>query len=298
MKIISDFIKNLGFTFSIRRLKKAIILILLFSFIGIGVYLFFKYESSDEGLKRMYINEVSKKYDLKDNKIIDIEKKDVNNDKIDDYVFIIGKEVRSDSNSLNSIVELYENVSLVIIDNKSNEVKQYDTQKNFKADVDLNICEDERQMYFLVSDLSGNVLLSIMDESSNLIDIVKNTTENEFLGYTIYTSQNNENEGVLNVNIDNFSKNYLNEYTDTVQLNLMENEIDISNFRETYLRDKFSNFILKDINNDGILEFIGYQYILYSLDETVTVNKTAGVVETVFNIEDNKLKFNSVNIHI
>ena len=78
----------------------------------------------------------------------------------------------------------------------------------------------------------------------------------------------------------------------------MENEIDISNFRETYLRDKFSNFILKDINNDGILEFIGYQYILYSLDETVTVNKTAGVVETVFNIEDNKLKFNSVNIHI
>ncbi len=298
MKIISDFIKNLGFTFSIRRLKKAIILVLLFSFIGIGVYLFFKYESSDEGLKRMYINEVSKKYDLKDNKIIDIEKKDVNNDKIDDYVFIIGKEVRSDSNSLNSIVELYENVSLVIIDNKSNEVKQYDTQKNFKADVDLNICEDERQMYFLVSDLSGNVLLSIMDESSNLIDIVKNTTENEFLGYTIYTSQNNENEGVLNVNIDNFSKNYLNEYTDTVQLNLMENEIDISNFRETYLRDKFSNFILKDINNDGILEFIGYQYILYSLDETVTVNKTAGVVETVFNIEDNKLKFNSVNIHI
>lgn len=298
MKIISDFIKNLGFTFSIRRLKKAIILVLLFSFIGIGVYLFFKYESSDEGLKRMYINEVSKKYYLKDNKIIDIEKKDVNNDKIDDYVFIIGKEVRSDSNSLNSIVELYENVSLVIIDNKSNEVKQYDTQKNFKADVDLNICEDERQMYFLVSDLSGNVLLSIMDESSNLIDIVKNTTENEFLGYTIYTSQNNENEGVLNVNIDNFSKNYLNEYTDTVQLNLMENEIDISNFRETYLRDKFSNFILKDINNDGILEFIGYQYILYSLDETVTVNKTAGVVETVFNIEDNKLKFNSVNIHI
>ena len=298
MKIISDFIKNLGFTFSIRRLKKAIILVLLFSFIGIGVYLFFKYESSDEGLKRMYINEVSKKYDLKDNKIIDIEKKDVNNDKIDDYVFIIGKEVRSDSNSLNSIVELYENVSLVIIDNKSNEVKQYDTQKNFKADVDLNICEDERQMYFLVSDLSGNVLLSIMDESSNLIDIVKNTTENEFLGYTIYTSQNNENEGVLNVNIDNFSKNYLNEYTDTVQLNLMENEIDISNFRETYLRDKFSNFILKDINNDGILEFIGYQYILYSLDETVTVNKTVGVIETIFNIEDNKLKFNSVNIHI
>ena len=298
MKIISDFIKNLGFTFSVRRLKRAIMLVALFLLIGIGVYLFFKYEASDAGLKRMYMNEVSQKYDLKDDKIIDIEKKDVNNDKTDDYIFIIGKEERSDSNSLNSIVELYKSVSLVIIDGKNNDVKQYDTGKDFKVDIDLKICEDENQRYFLISDGSGNVLLSIMDESSNLIDIVKNTTENEFLGYTIYTSQNNENEGVLNVNIDNFSKNYLNEYTDTVQLNLMENEIDISNFRETYLRDKFSNFILKDINNDGILEFIGYQYILYSLDETVTVNKTAGVVETVFNIEDNKLKFNSVNIHI
>ena len=83
-----------------------------------------------------------------------------------------------------------------------------------------------------------------------------------------------------------------------MELNLAENNIDISQFRETYLRDKFSNFELKDINNDGILEFIGYQYILYSLDETVTANKTVGVIETIFNIEENKLKFNSVNIHI
>ena len=114
----------------------------------------------------------------------------------------------------------------------------------------------------------------------------------------VFTNKNSENKEILNVNIDNYSKDYLNEYTDTVELNLVENNIDISQFRETYLRDKFSNFELKDINNDGILEFIGYQYILYSLDETVTVNKTVGVIETIFNIEDNKLKFNSVNIHI
>ena len=298
MKIISDFIKNLGFTFSVRRLKRAIMLVVLFSLIGIGVYLFFKYEASDAGLKRMYMNEVSQKYDLKDNKIIDIEKKDVNNDKTDDYIFIIGKEERSDSNSLNSIVELYKSVSLVIIDGKNNDVKQYDTGKDFKVDIDLKICEDENQRYFLISDGSGNISLNVLDESDNLVDIIKNTTQNEFLGYTIYTNKNSENKEILNVNIDNYSKDYLNEYTDTVELNLVENNIDISQFRETYLRDKFSNFELKDINNDGILEFIGYQYILYSLDETVTVNKTVGVIETIFNIEDNKLNFNSVNIHI
>ena len=298
MKIISDFIKNLGFTFSVRRLKRVIMLVVLFSLIGIGVYLFFKYEASDAGLKRMYMNEVSQKYDLKDNKIIDIEKKDVNNDKTDDYIFIIGKEERSDSNSLNSIVELYKSVSLVIIDGKNNDVKQYDTGKDFKVDIDLKICEDENQRYFLISDGSGNISLNVLDESDNLVDIIKNTTQNEFLGYTIYTNKNSENKEILNVNIDNYSKDYLNEYTDTVELNLVENNIDISQFRETYLRDKFSNFELKDINNDGILEFIGYQYILYSLDETVTVNKTVGVIETIFNIEDNKLNFNSVNIHI
>lgn len=298
MKIISDFIKNLGFTFSVRRLKRAIMLVVLFLLIGIGVYLFFKYEASDAGLKRMYMNEVSQKYDLKDDKIIDIEKKDVNNDKTDDYIFIIGKEERSDSNSLNSIVELYKSVSLVIIDGKNNDVKQYDTGKDFKVDIDLKICEDENQRYFLISDGSGNISLNVLDESDNLVDIIKNTTQNEFLGYTIYTNKNSENKEILNVNIDNYSKDYLNEYTDTVELNLVENNIDISQFRETYLRDKFSNFELKDINNDGILEFIGYQYILYSLDETVTVNKTVGVIETIFNIEDNKLNFNSVNIHI
>ena len=298
MKIISDFIKNLGFTFSVRRLKRAIMLVALFLLIGIGVYLFFKYEASDAGLKRMYMNEVSQKYDLKDDKIIDIEKKDVNNDKTDDYIFIIGKEERSDSNSLNSIVELYKSVSLVIIDGKNNDVKQYDTGKDFKVDIDLKICEDENQRYFLISDGSGNISLNVLDESDNLVDIIKNTTQNEFLGYTIYTNKNSENKEILNVNIDNYSKDYLNEYTDTVELNLVENNIDISQFRETYLRDKFSNFELKDINNDGILEFIGYQYILYSLDETVTVNKTVGVIETIFNIEENKLKFNSVNIHI
>ena len=227
-------------------------LVVLFSLIGTGVYLFFKYESSDEGLKRMYINEVSQKYDLKDNKIIDIEKKDINDDKVDDYIFIIGKEERSDNNSLNSIVELYKGVSLVIIDEKNNDVKQYDTQKDFKADVDLKICEDESQRYFLISDLSGNIALNVLNETGSLVDIIKNTTQNEFLGYTIYTSRDDENKDILKINIDNYSKDYLNEYNDTVELNLAENNIDISQFRETYLRDKFSNFELKDINNDGI----------------------------------------------
>ena len=74
--------------------------------------------------------------------------------------------------------------------------------------------------------------------------------------------------------------------------------IDISKYRETYLRDKFSEFELKDTNNDGILELVAYQHILYSLDDEVNKNKTLGVVETTFNIEEDKLKFNKVEVKI
>lgn len=298
MKRVSDFVKNLGFTFSTRRLRRAILLIVLFSAIGCGVHLFYKYQNSEFGLKKIYTKEVSQKYDLQGNKIIDIEKIDINNDRNQDYVFIIGQEIRSDGNSLNSIVELYKNVSLVVLDGESNEAKKYDTNKDFKSDIDLNVCEDKSQRYFLVSDLSGNISLDVVDDSNNLIDIIKNTTDKEFLGYTIYINKNSDNNDILSISIDNFSKDYLGEYSNPVELNLAENGIDISDYRETYLRDKFSKFVLKDTNNDGILELIGYQYILYSLDDNTTLNKTVGVIETIFNIEDNKLKFNSVHIHI
>lgn len=298
MKRVSDFVKNLGFTFSTKRLRRAILLIVLFSAIGCGVHLFYKYQNSEFGLKKIYTKEVSQKYDLQENKVIDIEKIDINNDGNQDYVFIIGQEIRSDENSLNSIVELYKNVSLVVLDGESNEAKKYDTNKDFKSDIDLNVCEDKSQRYFLVSDLSGNISLDVVDDSNNLIDIIKNTTDKEFLGYTIYINKNSDNNDILSISIDNFSKDYLGEYSNPVELNLAENGIDISDYRETYLRDKFSKFVLKDTNNDGILELIGYQYILYSLDDNTTLNKTVGVIETIFNIEDNKLKFNSVHIHI
>lgn len=304
MKKISEFIKSLGFTFSFRRLKKAILLIVLFSLIGTGVYLFYEFESSESGLKMIYAKEVSYKMDLQDNSIIKIFKKDVNEDKSSDYVFIMGKEIRSSDNTLNSIVELYKNVNLVIIDGKTSEIITYETNKDFKSDVTLKINEDEKDRYFIVSDLSGNVCLCKLNKTEeidikdSIIDIITNTVNTEFLGYTIYSQENSENSNILNVTLDNYSKNYLGEYKETKKLDFTDTGIDISKYRETYLRDKFSKFVLKDTNNDGILEFIAYQYILYSLDDSQTDNKTLGTIETVFTIDEDKLKFNKVDINI
>ena len=306
MKKISEFIKSLGFTFSFKRARKAFVLVFLFALIGLGVYLFYEFENSESGLKMIYAKEVSQKMDLQGKEIIKIYKKDVNEDKKLDYVFIAGEELRSGENELNSVVEMYNNVNFVIIDGQTDLITTYETGKNFSSDISLQICEDEQDRYFIISDLSGNISLCKLSEtemqdvesSNNIVDIVKNTTSNEFLGYTIYTEKNAENSNIVNVTIDNFSKDYISESKDVKTLDFSEMGIDISKYRETYLRDKFSEFELKDTNNDGILELVAYQHILYSLDDEVNENKTLGVVETIFNIEEDKLKFNKVEVKI
>ncbi len=294
MKIISEFIKSLGFTFSFRRLKRAILLVILFSIIGVGVYLFYEFEASESGLRFIYTHEVAKAMDLEDNTIIKIYKKDINNDRNQDFVFIMGKEQRSGDNALNSIVELYKDVEFVVIDGEKGEITKYKTQKEFKSDVALQIYEDEEEMYFLISDLSGNVELYNL-YYGDVIDIIGNTTDKEFLGYTIYTNKDDKNSK-LEVSLDNFEKEYLKEYTKTKKFDLSELGINLLDYRETYLRDRFSKVELNDVDNDGALEFVAYQYLLYDLDDTKQENKTIGEVKTVFEIKDNKLKFSKVEI--
>ena len=74
--------------------------------------------------------------------------------------------------------------------------------------------------------------------------------------------------------------------------------MDLSKYRETYLRDRISKFDFRDTNNDGILEFVTTQYVLYSLDESLTENKTVGKVEIFYDIKEYKLVFNRVEINI
>lgn len=296
MKRFSKIIKKCGFIFSFKRLKKAILLVILFSLIGFGVNLVYKFNSSESGLKLIYEKEVASKYDLGENSVIRIYKKDLDNDEVPDYVFILGKEKRTSGNILNSTVELYQDVSFVIVNGSTNEVTKYDTEKEYKADVNLKIVEDEQNRYYLISDYNGDVdLLETKDGS--VVNITKNTTDQGLLGYTIYTSKDEENSKIK-ISLDNYNKNYLNEDKDEKQLDLSELSLDLSKYRETYLRDRISKFDFRDTNNDGILEFVTTQYVLYSLDESLTENKTVGKVEIFYDIKEDKLVFNRVEINI
>ncbi len=293
----SKIIKDIGFSFSFKRLKKALLLITLFTLIGLSIYFLNKYEDSEIGLKKLYEKEISGKIDIEDNSIIRIYKKDINEDNNLDFVFIMGKEKRSGTDTLNSTLEMYNEVTFVVIDGKTNDIIKYDTKTSFEPDVTLKIIEDENDRYFLISDYSGNIdLIKIKD--NKVIDIIGNTTSKEFLGYTIDTIRDEGNPNILTVKLDNYGKDYLKEYKDVKSLDFTNSKLDLKKYRETYLRDKFSKFEFKDINNDGILELVTTQYILYSLDDSITTNKTIGKVEVYFNIKEDKLVYNKIEINI
>jgi hypothetical protein len=293
----SKIIQKLGFKFSFKRLKRAILLVILFLIIGIGIYLVSEFESSESGLKKLYQKEIASKIDLEDNTVINILKKDINEDNSLDFVFIMGKEKRSNDDTLNSIIEMYNDVKFVIIDGKTSEITTYDTNKDYKSEVTLKISIDEENTYFLISDNNGNVNL-LKYKDSNIINIIDNTGIDELLGYTIYTTKNEENTNILEVTLDNYGKDYLKKYSDVKQLDFSNSKVDLSKYRETYLRDKISKFEFKDINKDGILEFVTTQYILYNLDDSETTNKTIGKIEIYYDIKDNKLVYNKVEINI
>ena len=293
----SKIIKKIGFTYSFKRLKKAILLVVLFTLIGLGVYFLYRFESSESGLKIAYEKEISSIVDLADNTIIKIYKQDLNDDQVLDYVFIIGKEKRSSENALNSTLEVYNDVSLVVIDGASSEEKIYETKKDYKPATNLEIIDSKNEKYFLIYDETGSVVLLKL-EGNSLVNIIKNTTSDNLLGYTIYTSKNEENESILEVTLDNYGKDYLKKYEETKILDFSDLSVDLSKYRETYLRDKISKFEFKNIDEDEELEFVTTQYILYSLDDSVTENKTIGKIETYFNIKNDKLVFDKVEINI
>lgn len=297
MVSFSKIIKEIGFTYSFKRLKKAILLVVLFTLIGLGVYFLYRFESSESGLKIAYEKEISSIVDLADNTIIKIYKQDLNDDQVLDYVFIMGKEKRSSENALNSTLEVYNDVSLVVIDGASSEEKIYETKKDYKPATNLEIIDSKNEKYFLIYDETGSVDLLKL-EGNSLVNIIKNTTSDNLLGYTIYTSKNEENESVLEVTLDNYGKDYLKKYEETKILDFSDLSVDLSKYRETYLRDKISKFEFKNIDEDEELEFVTTQYILYSLDDSVTENKTIGKIETYFNINDDKLVFDKVEINI
>lgn len=301
MKIFSDFFKNIGFTFSFRRFKKAVILVIFFAIIATMVAFYTNWISSEEWIQNRYKEEVANKYNISKESIIKVLKEDVNDDSSEDVIFVTG-QISIGREATNA--GKFDEVVLYLVDGKTESLKKYETNKTFTSDATLNVFSDDNSKFIALQDKSGNITLCKMKKDAVLnsdelpfADVIAGTAD-EFLGYTIYTRKDDENKSIIGVTLDNFKKDYLEKQDEEKIIDFSEAGIDISKYRETYIRDKYSEFVLKDIDVDGNLELICYQYILHSLDENEIENKTIGIIETIYSIEQDKLKFKSVNVSL
>lgn len=291
----SFFKKIFSFKFTLKRFLLAILLIVVFVFVGILVDRMYQYYESPEKLSERYEKELVKRLDLGDKKIIEVQKYDLNNDGIKDYVAISGKP-KFDNNSTN--IELYSNVDIMFLDGKSNEVVKKSTGKNFAENVTLKICEDKDTEYIFVKDSSsGNIEILKLNENK-FIDIIKNSFGDSFHGYTLNMDFDKEDKNKLNVTLDNYGKSYLPKSTKVYTLDFTDENVDLEKYRQTYNLDQFTNFELKDIDSDGTLELITGQHMLYLYKEAENMKPNLGNVSVIFKYQDGKYKFSKVSVEI
>ena len=297
------------------KLKKKIVLtilvIVVLGIIAAIITIRDSYKNSEKGITNKYMDEVADVLTLDEKrKCIVMYKKDITKDGVDDYVGITGIEKFEDENKeqnqasqilkeITKSVELYQELEVVLVDGSTHEIKKYQSEKTFYPEVKLSLQDDEKNSYVFVSDeSSGNVLLLIYKDGE-FKNIIKDSISSDFNGYTITAKFDEETKNKIKVNLDNYARSYLSEQKDEKDLTFENENITEENYRATYLANKFCSFKLEDIDNDNILDLVGVQNILYLLDdkkESNTLPKMAGVVNTVFKIEDNTVKFNLVEV--
>lgn len=286
--------------------KKILLTILIIAILGIiGTVMYFKesYETSEKGKTSKYYEEIKDKLPLDEKRVvISMKKYDLNSDGIEDYVGITGIKKYHDEDKnifkdLDSNIELYKDVEVVYIDGSSKEPKKYATEMSFYPELNFEIKEDEKNKYLFASDEnSGNVILLVLKDNE-LKNIVKDSIQADFNGYTINVTFDEENTSKIKVKLDNYARSYLNEVTDVTELEFEDKTINKDNYRATYLANKFCSFKLEDVDGDNKLELIGIQNILYLNDNKKQMKKNEGTVETIFKINDEqKLEYNKVEI--
>ncbi len=287
-----------------KKILLSILVVVILAIIAAVMLIKQHYENSQEGLTKKYYSEVQDVLALDQKRtVICMKKYDFNGDQVEDYIGITGVEkYHSDDKEIlkefASTLELYQDVEIVYVDGQSKEIKKYISDMSFYPEVKLELKQDEKNRYIFVSDEnSGNVLLVILKDNE-LQNIVKNSIQSDFNGYTINVEFDSENTSKIKVKLDNYARSYLQAMTEEKLLEFEDKNINKDNYRATYLANKFCSFKLEDVDADNILDLVGVQNILYLNDNNKKLSKTAGVVETVFKINDNKIEYNKVEVKI
>jgi len=281
-----------------------ILVVVILSLIGVVVFFTKRYYNTENGKTKIYANELGDTIKLEGSKeIIYISKLDINKDGIEDYAVLLGEPKYEEVDttevqmfkSLNSNLEMYNNISIEYVNGVDKTTNRYDTKKTFAKDVKLTTFDDGKKIYIQVSDTNGNISLLYLNEE-NVVNVISNTfADKDFVGYTI-EGKFNETEGVkLEVKLDNYGKDYLAKKEETFTLDYTDTQINSGNYRLTYMANKYSDFYLAQNEDKTNTYLVCTQYVLYSNNDEL--NKNEGFVNSTFKINDEgKLEFNSVEV--
>lgn len=283
-----------------KKVILSVLVVVVFTFIGILIGICKVNSENDKSKTNKYKKEISDVLNLEGNKsVIKIIKDDIDYDKIEDYVVLLGEEKYDDiSNSskylnLNKTLEMYNNISVEYINGSTKEKIRYNTNKSYGTDVDINLTEFENNKYILLADtINGNVaVLSLLENTVK--DYISESFTN-FVGYTIDASID-DNEKKLKIKLDNYGRNYLQSKTDEYYIDLSETNVNSTTYRITYMANKFCKFEL-NIDENNNLCIIATQYVLYSNDKNL--DKNFGKINTKFclDMDENKFKFSDVYV--
>ena len=279
-----------------KKIILSICVILVLFLIGFGIRSYEKYNETEIGKTKIYEKELGDKINLEGNKtVIKIIKCNFNGNNYEDYIALIGEEKYDETNTdtsiskiditkINSNLEMYNNVCIDYFDGENLEAKRYDTNKSYGVDVDIKFFEDTNRKYILLSDEStGNVALLTLKDG-NISNIINDSFGNEFCGYTINASFSKEEPSKFKVVLDNYGRSYLAKKDEEYILDFEGTNVNKDNYRITYMANKYSKFNMEDVDNDGNLEFIGIQNLLYANNDTVESN--VGKVKLIYKFND------------
>lgn len=283
-----------------KKITLSVLVIILFTLIGIGIGTYKTYIQNDKAKTSKYKKEIADVLNLDGNKsVIRIIKEDINNDETDDYIVLLGEEKFDETTNkskyinFNKTLEMYNNVSVEYIDGVTKECNRYNTNKSFGTDISIKLEKFNEKKYIFVSDTTtGNVCVLNIEEKE-LKDIISNSFST-FVGYTIDASID-DNEKKLKIKLDNYGRDYLPSKDEEYTLDLNDTNVNSKTYRITYMANKYCKFELKvDENNN--LSLVTTQYILYSNDKTL--DKNYGKINIKFNLDTNENKFKFDNLQV
>lgn len=238
-----------------KKVIMAVFLIGILLIVGFSVYGLNKFFNSPQMLTKKYSEELGDVISLEENqKVIRVIKEYIDEDEVEDYVVLYGKEKYSDVSNVEGAapnLEMYTDVGIQYINGENSEVIKYDTGKTFDVNVEISVQINEDINYIFISDSNtGNICFLRLNEDKTFKDIAKDTFGDEPKGYMISSTWDTTNDSKLKVRLDKESIEYLPEKADEYILDYSSSKVSANSYRQKYVMNKFNYFVAEVAKQD------------------------------------------------